>query len=268
MKRKLFSILLVAMLLCVAILPFSVSAHPVRLVDSADLLYESEEEEVLAILDEISTRQQFDVVIVTVDSLSGKTAQAYADDFYDYNGYGIGSEKDGALLLISMETREWHVSTSGYGTVAITDAGLEYMVGEFINDLGAGFYRDAFVTFAEMCDDYVRQARSGEPYDVGNLPRSLDMLFFFFAISFAVAFVIAGISVIVMASQLKSVRARGSACEYARPGSLNITESREIFLYRKVDRRLRERDNDGPSGGSSTHTSSSGRSHGGGGGHF
>ena len=28
----------------------------------------------------------------------GKTAQAYADDYYDYNGYGYGENDDGILL--------------------------------------------------------------------------------------------------------------------------------------------------------------------------
>lgn len=52
-----------------------------RLVDRADLLSELEEEELEARLDEISERQQADVVVVTVNSLDGKSAQDYADDF-------------------------------------------------------------------------------------------------------------------------------------------------------------------------------------------
>lgn len=52
-----------------------------RLVDRAVLLSELEEEELEARLDEISERQQADVVVVTVNSLDGKSAQDYADDF-------------------------------------------------------------------------------------------------------------------------------------------------------------------------------------------
>ena len=48
-----------------------------RLVDRADLLSELEEEELEARLDEISERQQADVVVVTVNSLDGKSAQDY-----------------------------------------------------------------------------------------------------------------------------------------------------------------------------------------------
>ena len=98
-----------------------------RLVDDAGLLSDSEEEELLGELDEISERQEFDVAVVTVNSLEGKTAEAYADDFYDYHGYGFGTDHDGILLLVSMEARDWHITTTGYGITAFTDAGIEYI---------------------------------------------------------------------------------------------------------------------------------------------
>lgn len=52
-----------------------------------------------------------------------------------------------------------------------------------------------------------------------------------------------------------------------KAGSMNITESRDMFLYNTVTRTAKPKDNDS-GGGSSTHTSSSGSTHGGGGGKF
>ena len=49
-----------------------------RLVDDADLLTDSEEQELNTELDEISEKQQCDVVVVTENSLDGKSAQDYA----------------------------------------------------------------------------------------------------------------------------------------------------------------------------------------------
>ena len=98
-----------------------------RLADQADLLAPSAESSVLAVLDEISDRQQLDVVVVTTATLDGKTPMAYADDFYDENGYGFGSGRDGVLLLVSMEDRDWWITTSGYGITVFTDAGMDYM---------------------------------------------------------------------------------------------------------------------------------------------
>lgn len=76
-----------------------------RLADNAGLLTDSEQSQLLNKLDEISDRQQVDVVVVTTDSLKGKTPEAYADDFYDDNGYGYGADCDGVLLLVSIQKR-------------------------------------------------------------------------------------------------------------------------------------------------------------------
>lgn len=45
-----------------------------HLVDMADLLTDTQETELLQELEEISERQQFDIVVVTTTSLSGKSA--------------------------------------------------------------------------------------------------------------------------------------------------------------------------------------------------
>lgn len=81
MRKRLFAIfsaLLFSMLLTV---PVSASGSLPRLVDDAGLLSDSEEVDLLEELDEISERQQVDVVVVTVNSLEGSSAMEYADDF-------------------------------------------------------------------------------------------------------------------------------------------------------------------------------------------
>ena len=129
MKKRLFTILFTVILIFSTVLPVSAAEEEMpperllpRLVDEADLLTDEEEADILEQLDEISERQECDVAVVTVDGLDGKSAMEYADDFYDYNGYGFGEEKDGILLLVSMEERDWYISTCGFGITALTDA--------------------------------------------------------------------------------------------------------------------------------------------------
>ena len=89
------------------------------LVDDAALLTAGEASELTAALEEISTRQELEVALITVPSLpDGYTAQSYADNIYDYYGYGWGDDDDGILLLLSMGEREWAVTTYGYGITA------------------------------------------------------------------------------------------------------------------------------------------------------
>ncbi len=268
MKKKLFAILLV-LALCLA-MAVTASAWEgfteeyYRVLDMADLLTTQEEEALLKTLDAISQRQKVDVVVATTDSLEGMSVVKYADDLYDACHFGYGSGKDGVLLLISMEDRDWYITTCGYGITAFTDAGIDYIGQKIQDDLSDGDYAAAFDRFADLCDDFLTQAKKGDPYDRHNLDRGgLSPMWIF--ISLFVGLVFALIVVGSMKGELKTVRSQGAASSYIKHGSMHVTQSRDLFLYRRVVRTPRPKNN---SSGSSTHRSSSGNIHGGGGGKF
>ena len=112
MKRTLTLLTLLLALLALLVLPAAAADLP-RLVDNADLLMADDAEALLADLDSRSEALQFDIVIVTVDSLDGETPRNYAEDFFWYNNYGLGEDRDGALLLGAMDTRDWYIATHG-----------------------------------------------------------------------------------------------------------------------------------------------------------
>ena len=235
-----------------------------RLLDDAGLLTDAEAAELLNQLDEVSERQNFDVVIITVDSLGDETAQQFADEVYEACGYGYGEDHDGILLLISMEDRDWAISTTGYGITAFTRSGQEYLVDQFKPDLSDGNYLKAFQIFVEKSDDFLTQAANGEPYGKGNMPY-IPLSWLHIVIAAGIGLLIGGITVGGMAGDMKSVRKQAAAKDYLREGSLNLTDSRDVFLYRTLDRRERPKEDDDHS---DVHTSSSGTSHGGSSGKF
>ena len=242
-----------------------------RMNDSANVLTEDEDNELEDALEELSLRQNFDVVIATIESLESvdyDNMEAYADDLYDFCQFGYGPDMDGVLLLVSVGDRKWHISTCGYGITAFTDAGIQYLGEQMTPDMADGDYAAAFRTFVQWSDAYIDAARSGRPYDVKNLPREpLSPMYLFLALG--IGLVLAWVIVGVMKSRLRSVAFQENAASYVREGSMNLTNQRELFLYRDVHRteHVEEKDSDS-SGGSSTHTSSSGTTHGGGGGSF
>lgn len=250
------------------------AGNRLRIVDQADLLSDSEEAVLSDKLDEISERQQVDVLVVTAGSLAGASVVDYADDFYDDNGYGFGAEKDGILFLISMEERDWYISTSGYGITVFTDAGLEYMSEKILPYLSDGEYAEAFHIFAEQCDDYITQARTNIPYDTDNIPTDpfspLGALMIAVVVGFVIALIVTGI----MRLSLRSVHSQPAADNYMKRESMRFTKQYELFLYRNITRTEKPKDNSpsnrspNKSGGSSTHISSSGKTHGGRGGKF
>ena len=268
--KKISYLFIIMVLMCTPFLSASVKAeenHPPRLVDHSDLLSSSEEEWISDKLDEVSRKQNFDVVIVTVDSLQGKSAMEYADDFYDYNGYGMGNHYDGVLLLVSMYERQWWISTYGYGITAITEAGIDYISQQFLSDLSNGDYARAFYTYVSLCDEFVAQAKTGTPYDVGNLPKEPFPFLMALLISLGVGFLIAFIVVSCMKAQLKTVHYQSNSRQYIKQGSMQLTRQYDQFLYANISKR-RKPEQKQSGGGSSTHGSSSGRSHGGSGGGF
>ncbi|MDE7267834.1 MAG: TPM domain-containing protein [Lachnospiraceae bacterium] len=241
---KIFSLFLALFLSVTSVFPVFAAGEFPRLVDDADVLSDSEEAKLRGKLDEISERQQVDVVVVTVDSLEGVNIEDYADDFYDYYGYGFREMRDGILFLLSMEERDWNISTRGYAITVFTDAGLDYMSERIARDLKNEDYAAAFMTFADWCDDYIIQASTGVPYNIGNLPKEPFPFFLFFVICFAIAFVIALIVTGIMKRQLKSVRSRSEADNYVKSNSMQLTKKNDLFLYRHVEYREKKKDSD------------------------
>lgn len=270
MKKKISAILFVLVLCLVTQCPVFAAETDgfadkyLRVVDMANLLDEDENERLLKTLDEISLRQSMDVVVATTDDLEGFSVRDYADTLYEQLEFGYGSDRDGLMLLISTEDNDWYISTCGYGITAFTDAGIEYIGNKIRPDLSDGKFADAFLTYAGLCDDFITRAKTGEPYDNADLPRE-PLSPIWILISIAIGFVLALIIVGIMKSELKTVRFQAAANIYVKPGSMNITESRDMFLYHTVTRSEKPKNN---SSGSSTHTSSSGETHGGGGGKF
>ena len=156
-----------------------------RFQDPDGILSGDEAEELNEKLDEISHDQEFDVTAALVNSLGGSSVQDYADDLYDMCDFGYGADRDGVLLLVSLEDHDWYISTSGYGITAFTDAGIQYIGEQIKPDLADGNYLDAFETYADQCDNFINQANSGEPYDVDHMPKE-PLSPIWFGISFIV----------------------------------------------------------------------------------
>ena len=254
--RKWIVTLLTVLLTAALALP--VFANDTLVVDDADLLFLDEEQELTDALLDIRYTYEMDVVVVTTNTLYGKTPRAYADDYYDENGYGY----DGVLLLISMEDNDWYISTCGAGITAFNDDGIDYIAEQIVPYFSDGDFYGGFMEFAWLCESFLAQYESGEAYDAGNLPKEpfpVGKCLLGCAIGAAV---IALIVVLILKGQLKSVKMKSAASDYVVDGSLQLTQSNEFFLYHTISRVEKPKNNNG------THMSGGGHSHGGGGGKF
>ena len=117
-----------------------------RVVDRAEIFTADEAGAMRERIDELRQELGRDIVIYTDTSSYGFTHAVFAADFYDFNGYGIGPEREGFCLMICMdpENRGWWCCCTGPETMAqytedeaniIDDMLYDYMVE---GDYGAG----------------------------------------------------------------------------------------------------------------------------------
>lgn len=272
----------------ILLLSLPVRAAQPKVIDRAGLLTDAQAAELEESAQALAERYQMDVVILTVDSLGRKSAEAYADDYFDENGYGIGSSHSGILFLLSMEERDWAISTCGNAIRAVTDYGVESIFSSIASYLSDDRYYEAFSRYLQELERYFAAYESGSPihgntwdYDGPGsyepatsdesktlaLPRILLRLVIALAIGAAVAaLVLTGLK-----KQMNTATRQSGAANYIVPGSYLLYRNQDRFLYSTTSRVRRAETSGSGSGGhsgSSTHHSSSGSSHGGGHGKF
>ena len=264
MRKALLSIITVALLVVTMGLS-TVSVHAeseketYRMQDLGHLLTK---EQVSSLQDRINAlvdKYGMDLIIITEENMAdyGYTdIVAFADDIYDEMEYGIGDDYSGMEFVIVMEEREWAISTCGKGIPAYTDATQDYIMSKVKPYLSSGDYYTAFSTLVDYAEQVMAAYKDGVIYTPPKEPYNPGTGVVMFIV---VGLVVALIYTAHLKKQLKSVRFAADANNYVDPNSININLSKDTFLYASVTKRAKPKS----SSGSSTHTSSSGRSHGG-----
>ena len=193
-----------------------------------------------------------EVAIVTASDFGGLIAEAYADDFYDFNGYGYGENDDGMLVVYKPGEegeREIYITTHGNGSSVFFQGIREGIITDMKDYLIAEDYDKAFNMYLDRAEE---QLKPGTP---------VIWLFVLAAIGAVVGLLITG----SMTAKNKSVIAQNQAKVYTRQGSMNVTGAQDVFAYSFVKTTPKAQNN---TTDSSTHTSSSGRTHSGSGAKF
>ena len=238
MKRKLLTILLAAAL-CVSLAISASAVSGADLYDEADLLSSTEETQIAEKLSSLREQFQAQLVIITVPSSDG-SIDTFVEHVYDSMNMGCGENRDGVLLLVCMDSREYRILSNGYAGEAIGMDQINAIGEAIVSGLSDGNYADAFILFADNCAYYLDGYLNGYPFRVGkNLIISL------------IVGIVAGIAAaVILKKQLKSVRQQKQANVYIKSGSMQITASRDMFLYREVTRTQKQASNSSGSGSS------------------
>ncbi len=275
-------------ILClVFLLPLTVFAETQPVVDDAGLFTASEIAQMTEIIQHIRDTYQMDAVVVTSRDVKydyaddGNVSQAFADDYFDYNGYGLGEDEAGLLYLIDMTNRVPVISTKGVMIDYITDHRLEEMFDSSAPYLRRGAYGKAAICVLNTLETFLKQGREEGSfrYDsvtgarLTGLYNALTFNEFLFAVACGL---ICALTLVIVVCRRYSLK--GSTYKYNPSLHCQISwlDRRDQYLRQSVTRMRHDSDGGGGHGGhggggfgSGTHSSSSGSSHGGGvGGHF
>lgn len=167
MKKILSSALLILIITSLSIAAFANFENP-SIVDDAGYLMQSELDSLSKELDKVREKYNFEVAIYTESEMTSDTAEASADDIYDYGGYGAGEDDDGIMLYICRDTREYHFTTHGKGREYFNKNGLIYLESKVLPYLEDDNYYKAFSVYIETADELLSMAKDGNTYNEKN----------------------------------------------------------------------------------------------------
>lgn len=253
MKRITAILFVVILMFSVALLPASAEAsYSAKLDDSANVLSDSEKANLTATINETADKCKCNLAFVTVNDLKGAsfshngTTQDYADRYYEE---AFGKNTDGIVVLLVLQNgsgkRDIYISTSGKCIKRLSDKEREAIFDDALdhhNPDKKGYY------------DFLNCIALDLKRDV---PPHLK--WYMLPLALLIGFAIAMIILSIQKKQLTTVAMQRGAVNYVRPGSMNLSSSRDSYLYSTVSRTAR------PKSSSSSHTSSGGGTHGGGG---
>ncbi len=269
----------------------AVSGQP-RVFDQAGLFSETEIIQLEEKIVQCRKSTKMDVVIVSAYADGERSAEEYADDYYDYGGFGAGKKASGVLLLYYMDGPgqpggECYISTAGTLINMLTDERIESILDDVYGDLGNRDFAGATEHFLEDVKAYVKEGVESGQYtydrDTGEIVRYHSIRLYEVAIAMVIAGILAG-SVCLdikkryamkqssreVSNSLQAYRA-DCAFHFSVAGDKMVNKYvRSVPIPRNTSSGSGGRGHSGSSsaGRSTIHTSSSGRSHGGGGRRF
>ena len=216
--------------------------------DGASLLKSTEAQQLNSKIKKLESKYGVKIAIVTTPTIQNQEPARVADLLLSSN-FNTGRNGN-IILLISMDTREWHIATDAAMSQMITNsAGLPYIENAFLSKLSDGNYSGALNSYVDSVDELLGYYLQNEvPYDpsTGFNPMA------------AIAAVVISIFIGTMIrssliASMSNVRPAIEASEYLDKNSLQLTENRDTFLYMNVQRRPKSHGGGGHnSGGNSS----------------
>ena len=237
MKRKICSFLL-AFLLLLTLTPAALAdgAQPSYITDDAGILTASETASLEKAAQHIAQRYGVGIYLVTVNDacrIDSRGTYEAAYTYYHRNSLGAGAERNGAILLLSMNDRAFaHFYYGEKSEYAFNRYAQEQIEDTFLDNFRENDWYGGFEDYVKECSVYLEKASVGKPVRAS--------LFYPLLIVIALSLLAAAAVVAVIWRKIEKVSKKATANDYVSAG-LRLTEQTDRFTHKTTSSRKIER---------------------------
>ena len=266
MKKRIFS-LLMALLVVMSLTVTAFADYEGKYVmDENGLLTIGQVEKLEEMAAECSESSGCGVYLVIVDDYQALTGEYYDHDaavkIYEERNLGYGENKDGIMLMMSMNDRHLCLLSKGVGTDALSKSENEELRKSISRYFKDDEWYEGFSEYIEKAAGYLYLNTSkNSDYDYDSPVYSsykLKSRLLGIGLCFVIGLVVALIVVFVLKAQLRSVAQETNAANYIDKDGLNLSKRYDRFTHRTRTRVYdppSKSDSDSSSGGSSGYSS-------------
>ena len=205
--------------------PGSVSMQYVY--DISNLLPYEEWEELETRAADISNRQHCGVYFALVDNYTDYgSGDVYRVTYQLYHGsqLGMGDNRDGIIVLLSMEEREYAMFVYGeYAEYAFDTFGQEQLEERFLEYFGYDDWYGGISCYLDACDEFLTKAGEGKPVRSSPWPM--------IAAAVGISCLIAGSICFFLLRGMKSVQQKKEADVYLTADGLHLTDQYDRYTH-------------------------------------
>ena len=181
---------------------------------------------------------------------------AFVDDFTEYGGgndvykttyqlyhaseLGMGADRDGIIILLSMDDRDYAMFVYGdHAEYAFDRYGQKELEDAFLGYFGDNDWYGGVSHYLDTCDEYLTRAEEGKPVRKNTLPMYIIVV--------AASCAIAGGICLMLKWKMKTVHQKAEANEYVAAGGLNLTKQYDRYTHTTETRSKIHSDSDSDS---------------------
>lgn len=240
MKKRIFS-LLMALLIVMSLTVTAFADYDGKYVmDENGLLTTEQAEKLEEMAAECSESSGCGVYLVIVDDYETLTGEYLdyraAEKIYEDRNLGFGTNKDGIMLMMSMNDRHLYLLANGVGTDSLSESENEDLRQSITKRFKDDEWYEGFCEYIEKAAGYLYlNASKNSDFDYDSPVYSsykLKSRLLGIGMCFVIGFVVALIVVFVLKAQLRSVAQETDAANYIDKDGLNLSKSYDRFTHR------------------------------------